>query len=268
MRVLVATDLSDAGLLSVEALIGCNPALFAGVTLVHAIELDHYTAGGSIPEITAWAEGRLAEEVENLSSAGFAADFRVEEGPAVEVVLAVAEEIGADLIMVTDRGKSGAAGRLLGSTAERIAQSDHTPVLVVRVEERESVWCRLDSEPPFVRPLVAADLDETLQRIARVAGSLPGVESARVVHVAAPGADLAEAHGFVAAEVALTPLADAEIAVVESADVPEALIADAQAFGATVMVLAPRRHGLIGRLVFGSVALALLKESRLPLLFA
>jgi nucleotide-binding universal stress UspA family protein len=267
MRVLVATDLSDAGLLSIEALIGCNPELFGGVTLVHAIELDHYTAGGSIPEITQWAEDRLAEEVANLTAAGFEADHRVEEGSAVEVVLAVAGEIAADLIMVTDRGKGGAAGRILGSTAERIAQAGEFPVLVVRVEERDAAWCRLGEGPPFARPLIAADLDQTFRRLALLTGRLPGLETARVVHVATPGADLAEAHGFIEAELAPTPIEHAEVVIVEGGDPAEAIVAEAQACEASLIVLAPRRHGLIGRIVFGSVALSLLRESRVALLF-
>ena len=268
MRVLVATDLSDAGLLSIEALIGCNPALFDGVMLVHAIELDHYMAGGSIPEVIEWSEKRLAEEAAALAGAGFTTDFRVEQGMAVDVVPSVAADIDADLIIVTDRGKGGAAGRILGSTAERIAQAGEFPVLVVRVEERDAAWCRLGEGPPFSHPLVAADLDETLERIAKVAGRLPGVESARVLHVAAPGEDVAQAHAFIDAVIMRTPLRDAEVLVVEGKDTAEVIINESQAAGASLIVLAPRRHGLIGRLVFGSIALSLLRESRVPLLFA
>lgn len=268
MRVLVATDLSDAGLLSIEVLLGCNPELFERVTLVHAIELDHYMAGGSIPEVIEWSRERLAEETESLADAGFVTDYRVEQGPAADVVQDIAAEIAADLIIVTDRGRRGAPGRLLGSTAERIAQAGEIPVLVERVEEREAAWCRIGEGSPFARPLVAADLDQTLRRLAIVAGRLPGVESARVVHVAAPGSDIAEAHDFIEAEIAPTPLEDAEVVVIEGRDPAEALIAEAQASDATLIMLAPRRHGLIGRVVFGSVALSLLRESRIPLLFA
>jgi arsenite transporter len=200
--------------------------------------------------------------------AGFATDFRVEQGMAVDVIPSVAADIDADLIIVTDRGKGGAAGRILGSTAERIAQAGEFPVLVVRVEERDAAWCRLGEGPPFAHPLVAADLDETLERIAKVAGRLPGVETARVLHVAAPGADVEQAHAFIDAVIMRTPLRDAEVLVVEGKDPAEVIAAESQAVGASLIVLAPRRHGLIGRIVFGSVALSLLRESRVPLLFA
>ncbi len=268
MRVLVATDLSAAGMLSIEALIGCNPELFDGVTLLHVIEADHYMAGGSITEVIEWAEKQLAEEANGLADAGFMTDWRVEQGPAADIVQGIGTEIAADLIVVTDRGKGGAAGRLLGSTAERIAQAGEIPVLVERVEERDTSWCRLGEGSPFTRPLVAADLDDTLRRLAVTAGRLPGRESIRVVHVASPGSDLSQAHAFIEAETAPTPIEDSEIVVTEGRDPAEQIMAEAQASDATVIVLAPRRHGVIGRLVFGSVAIALLRESRIPLLFA
>jgi nucleotide-binding universal stress UspA family protein len=267
MRVLVATDLSEAGLLSIEALLGCNPDLFDGVTLLHVIEVGEYLAGAS-QEAGARARERLSAEADALKNAGFMTDYRVEQGPAAEVVQATANEIGAELIIVTDRGQGGALGRILGSTVERIAQAGDVPVLIERVEQRDAAWCRLGQGSPFARPLVAADVDETLARLAAVTGQLPGTEAVRVVHVALPSADAKEARGFIEAEIMRTPLRDADVAVVEGRDPAGVLIAEAQASGATVIVLAPRRHGVIGRLVLGSVARSLLKDSRLPLLFA
>ena len=268
MRVLVATDLSEAGLLSIEALLGCNPDLFDGVTLVHVIELDEYMAGGPIQEAINWARRRLAEEADSLKDAGFMTDYRLEQGAAADVVQSVAAEIGAELIIVTDRGKGGAPGRILGSTVERIAQAGEVPVLVERVEERDAAWCRLGKGSPFARPLVATDVDETLKHLAMVAGRLPGTEATRVVHVTSPNAAMKEAQDFIEVEIMRTPLREAEVVVVEGRDPAEVVIAEAQAWGATVIVLAPRRHGVIGRLVLGSVARSLLKDGRVPLLFA
>lgn len=267
MRVLVATDLSEAGLLSIEALLGCNPNLFNGVTLLHVIEVGEYLAGSS-QDAVARARERLSAEAEALKNAGFMTDYRVEQGPAAEVVQGTATEIGAELIIVTDRGRGGAPGRILGSTVENIARAGDVPVLIERVEERDAAWCRLGKGSPFARPLVAADTDEMLARLAAVAGRLPGRQATRVVHVASPSADAQEARGFIEAEIMRTPLRDADVVVVEGRDPAEALITEAQASDATVIVLAPRRHGVIGRLVFGSVARSLLKDSRIPLLFA
>lgn len=268
MRVLVATDLSDAGILAMETLLGCNPELFGAVTLVHVIDAEHYLAEISVEEMVRHAEERLGEEMRGLEEAGFLVEARIEHGPADERVQAVADEIGADLIIVTDRGRSGAPGRFLGSTAEKIALAGDIPVLVERVEERGTDWCRLGTKAPFTRPYIATDIDESLQRVARVVARLPGVEESRVTHVASRAKGSLDERTFIANEIASTPLANAEIAVLQGGDPAEALMKDAELFGATLIALAPRRHGVVGRIVFGSVALTLLRDSTLPLLFA
>jgi len=268
MRVLVATDLSDAGMLAIETLIGCNPTLFEQVTLVHVIGPEHYVTDRSGPDAIGWPETALAAEARALSQAGFKADYRIEQGPEAEIIQSMATDIGAELIVATDRGKSGAPGRLLGSTAEKIALAGEAPVLVERVEEREATWCRLTHGSPFARPYMAADLDQTVRRVALAVGRLPGVEAVRIAHVATPGDDHAKPIEFISAEIAPTPLENAEVVVLESRDIAATLIEDAETFGASLIALAPRRHGVIGRLVFGSVALALLRQSRMPLLFA
>ncbi|MDY0088195.1 MAG: universal stress protein [Coriobacteriia bacterium] len=269
MKILVATDLSEAGLLSIQALIGCNPKLFRGVTLLHVFEVEDYMLGASVPDAVEWSKKRLAEEAANLVEAGFVADYRLEQGAVPEVVQEVAAETGADLIVVTDRGEGGAPGRFLGSTATRIAQVDGTPpVLVVRVEERDATWCRVGEGSPFVRPLIAADVDQTFERLVRVTAALPGVEATRIVHVVAPDDDADQARGFMEAVMERAGLSDAQAVVVEGTDPAADIITESSMWQASLIVLAPRRHGLIGRLVFGSVAISLLRDSRLPLLFA
>lgn len=269
MRILVATDLSEAGLLSIQALIGCNPKLFRGVTLLHVFEVSDYMLGASVPDAVEWSKKRLAEEAANLVSAGFVADYRLEQGNVPEVVQEVAAEIQADLIVVTDRGEGGAPGRFLGSTATRIAQDEGTPpVLVVRVEERDAAWCRVGEGSPFARPLIAADIDQTFERLARVTATLPGVEATRIVHVVAPEDDMEQERGFIEAVLARTDLPGAQAVVVEGTDPAKAIITESTMWQASLIVLAPRRHGLISRLVFGSVAISLLRDSKLPLLFA
>ncbi len=268
MRVLVATDLSEAGLLATEVLLGCSAGLFDRVLLVHVVEAEPYLADVPLHEVETFAAERLAEEAAGLREAGFEVEARVEHGSAADVVQRVAAEAGVDLIVATDRGRGGAPGRFLGSTVERIALAGTTPVLVERVEERDAAWCRLGASSPFARPYVAADIDEGLARVARVVGRLPGREAVRVTHVASRAQDSVDERAFMVAEIADTPIADAEVAVLQGADPAAALMQDAEVFGATVIALTPRRHGLVGRVVLGSVALSLLREGRLPMLFA
>jgi nucleotide-binding universal stress UspA family protein len=55
----------------------------------------------------------------------------VEEGAPDEVIVAQADEVGADLIVVGSRG-AGERRRLFGSVAEKVVRHAHGPVLVAR----------------------------------------------------------------------------------------------------------------------------------------
>jgi len=53
------------------------------------------------------------------------------DGSAVPVLLAVSDEVAADLIVVGSRGLGGYPELLLGSTSTQVAQNAHVPVTVV-----------------------------------------------------------------------------------------------------------------------------------------
>lgn len=271
MRALVATDLSEAGVLSVEALLACNATLFPHATLLHVVDLDLYTAGGSIPQIVEWAEGRLAEEAGRLRSMGFDVDFRVEQGRVPETVEAVTREAGADLVVITDLGKGARGGRVLGGTAERIAAAASAPVLVDRVHEREGAWCRLGAYSPLSRPYIAVDLNERLAGLMKALRSLPFETGARIAHVLAEGGDAERVKRDIEVAAADNHVRDAEVVILpagESESIAEPLVSDSERWGASVIMLAPPRQGMLTRALFGSVAGSVMRRTRLPLLFA
>lgn len=254
MNVLLATDLSEAGLRSVEGLCACDTGSFERVTLLHVVDLDLYTAGGSIPGITDWAHEELGKAAGELRERGFAVDTRVETGPAVETIHAVADEIGADLIVTTNLGKGAIVGRFLGSTAERLAGAADRPVLIERVEHDGGRWCRLGAASPFQRVLLGVDLEEGTRPVIERAKGLPGLESLRIVHVvpeeSARESALERLEDIVrGVEVGVT--AQAAVVVGDAAD---RLLAEARATDASVIALAPCRHGMLHRGILGSVA--------------
>ncbi len=267
MRAIIATDLSEASLLTAETLASCDPGTFEHVTLLHVVELDPATTGGGIPQVLEFADEQLAEHAGRLNRQGISADYRLDRGDAVEMVVAAAEELEVGLIAVTDRGYGRALGRVLGSTAEKVALATTLPVLVERVEEREAAWCRISAGPTFARPLVAVDLDDALQSLVRSAAALPGAGAARVVHVATGAHDLEHAYGFIADELTAAGLEDTEVVVLENGDVAGALLEEAAASDATCIVIAPRRHGVLDRLFLGSIASSLLARTTLPVVF-
>lgn len=102
-----------------------------GVVAVHAVGLmdeiggDHVPAFGHRGEIAdalrSWCAGVDGGEVEP----------RLEEGSPVDVLLRVALDTGASLIVVGRRGIGGRPDLLLGSTAHQVLERTDRPVLVV-----------------------------------------------------------------------------------------------------------------------------------------
>jgi nucleotide-binding universal stress UspA family protein len=268
MRALIATDLSEASLAAVDAVTSCDPVDFSGIVLVHAVDLDLYTAGGTVPAVLELAEESLGSIAGNLRAAGFEVSVRAEVGPAVEVIERVAAEENADLVVMSNLGKGAVTGRLLGSTAERLATAGKLPVLIERVREDAGAWCRIADSHPFGKVLIGADLTDSLQGQLVVVGNLPGLGQVRVVHVTDPGTDADLVTGELAAHAThRLPGVRVETALREGTDKAEELLAEAAEWGASVIVVSPRSHGILHRALWGSTARTVALESLVPVLF-
>jgi nucleotide-binding universal stress UspA family protein len=64
---------------------------------------------------------------------------RLEEGVPDEVIVQVAEELPADLIVMGTHGRQGVTRLLMGSVAENVMRTAPCPVLTTRGELREKV---------------------------------------------------------------------------------------------------------------------------------
>jgi nucleotide-binding universal stress UspA family protein len=67
-----------------------------------------------------------------VPQANVRAERRLQEGDAVETILAVAQEIHADLIVLGTHGRTGLGRLLMGSVAEQIVRKASCPVLTVK----------------------------------------------------------------------------------------------------------------------------------------
>lgn len=131
----------------------------AQLVLVHASGLDDrgvalLEMAGRVDEPwKAYLDGRLTHSreqlvqlVDEVAARGQRVQPHFVEGHADRAVVEVAQEVGAELIVVGTRGHTGMQRWLLGSVAERIARQAETHVLVTR-------------QPPtaFARVLVGTD---------------------------------------------------------------------------------------------------------------
>jgi nucleotide-binding universal stress UspA family protein len=137
-KILAAVDLSSASERVVGAAILLGQAFDASVHVLHARELFAYpTTGGELPlagspeESASVVDEAVAAIAGRFSAAGVPCVMSTVDGPAGTAIMAKADELNADVIVVGTHGRTGAAHALLGSVAERVVQRAHRPVLVV-----------------------------------------------------------------------------------------------------------------------------------------
>jgi len=143
-HILVPTDFSDASALATQAAAVLAERLDCKVTLVHVHDPDGLRA----PAQMSWSPERLGTveaEVKKIAHADLekvAADHFGEVGEvSVELlddespsraICRRAEEIGADLIVISTHGRAGLKHLLIGSVAERVVRHSPVPVLTLR----------------------------------------------------------------------------------------------------------------------------------------
>ena len=77
-------------------------------------------------------EATLKEAAENVEGAGVKVDTFAREGDAADAILDVAEETNADLIVVGNKGMTGARRFLLGSVPNNVSHHAPCSVMIVR----------------------------------------------------------------------------------------------------------------------------------------
>ncbi len=88
-------------------------------------------------ELERRAQRLLDEQVEKVKAiGGNVVQSHLRIGRPDEEVVALAEEIGAGMIVVGSRGLGGIRRALMGSVSDSVVRHAHCPVLVVRKEKR------------------------------------------------------------------------------------------------------------------------------------
>jgi nucleotide-binding universal stress UspA family protein len=133
--ILVAYDDSDGARAALARAAELASSFGAALTLVESV------AGGELPLIGREQARSAASGRESLRAAiatlsdDLPADPWVVSGPAGRSVLAVADEIAADLIVSGSRGRRGLTRAVLGSVSGEIAAGASCDVLIVHPPE-------------------------------------------------------------------------------------------------------------------------------------
>ncbi len=140
-RILHPTDFSGCAEQARAEAIRLARALGAEVVLLHAfVETVLYGEGlTGMAEVERiyeaqrrWAAETLEARVADTRASGVPASARLRVGSPYEEIAQVAEEEGADLIVMGTHGRSGFRRLLLGSVADRVVRTAPCPVVTVR----------------------------------------------------------------------------------------------------------------------------------------
>jgi nucleotide-binding universal stress UspA family protein len=110
------------------------------VTAVDGPARAAVTAGGEIPEEMQWlatpghAADHILERARELVHPGVVVELHSRPGDAADVLVNVAAEVGADLIVVGNKGMHGVGGYLRPTVPNRVSHRARCDVLIVATD--------------------------------------------------------------------------------------------------------------------------------------
>lgn len=280
-RILVATDFSphaDRALEWASALAVRFSAELELLSSVFALPLATGTPGYAIPSdylrgAREAADRRLNELATGLEQRGLRARYTILHEDPSSGICARAKEVGAGLIALGTRGRSGLAHVLLGSVAERVARLAPCPVLTVHAE--------VLAPRPLRKLLVPMDFSPAAERALRLARELvePGgvlVLAHAIPPVMAPGepeTPLADPRSEAWAREEFAKLAPELGGTVAELDLrfgaPDtAVLAAAAAHQVDLIAMGTRGRTGLAHVLLGSVAERVIRRSPLPVITA
>jgi nucleotide-binding universal stress UspA family protein len=215
---------------------------------------------------------------------GVPVQFEAPEAASIHgEILAQADRLRADLIVLGTHGRSGFDRLLLGSTTERVLRRAKVPVLTVPAAE----GARATVRPPFTRIICAVDFSESSTVVLDHALAIARAGSGRVtvVHVVellpvayepmvTPPFDATQFRAAVekAAHAQLQALVPAglrdvcQLQVTSAARAFEGILGTATDWDADLIVIGVHGRNALDRLLFGSTAERVVRRATCPVL--
>ncbi|MFT3895164.1 MAG: universal stress protein [Anaerolineales bacterium] len=138
------SDLSEAALPHAKTLASSEEAeiILLRVSANPAAEFsfsDPALADRVIQELEAETLSYLQSVRGKLQKTGFRTSFLIRQGATAETILKIAEEIKADVIVMSTHGRSGVKRWLLGSVTDRVVTHSALPVMIIRPSLNTSI---------------------------------------------------------------------------------------------------------------------------------
>lgn len=144
-RIMVPTDFSDCSESAVDHAVDLAQRFGARLLLLHVLEAVVYGVDFTLTQPTASSDLRqrlielMQERVEGLRRGGIDAEGHFVTGIPSSEIIKAAQKHEVDLIVMGTHGRTGLAHVLLGSTAERVIQRAHCPVLTVKLKKQAEI---------------------------------------------------------------------------------------------------------------------------------
>ncbi|MDB2240393.1 universal stress protein [Halorubrum ezzemoulense] len=185
MRIVFATDLSDANEAAIESRTCLECLDNIGVSEVHLLTVVPDNVSSGLPGMDAASDAReaLAPQRSVFERAGFDVETHVARGTPHRRINGLAERLDADMIVVGSRGQAPLQNRLIGGTVRNVARTAVRPLLVERIEETPDGHA-VKKEHLFQDVLYATDFSENAARAYDYFPALTGAtERAYLLHV-------------------------------------------------------------------------------------
>jgi nucleotide-binding universal stress UspA family protein len=151
--ILVPRDSSLGSAQALSAAKAFAQATGAQIELLHVVEpLVRYFRGRYIePGFEEQMRDKSGQEMKRLAARlrerGFKADGRAVIGQPAATIVTVADEINADLIVMTTTGLTGLTSKILGSVTHEVLRTAHSPLLLLHFNSTEGLTAiREDAE--------------------------------------------------------------------------------------------------------------------------
>ncbi len=171
--IVVATDLEGQAEAALEYATKLATAYQSRIVLAHGLDPMEYAAVDSVPgavlgQMTEAARKVLDRLAADLLRDGIHSHSEVRQGAVAEMLVEVARQYGAGLIVIGTKGMQGAGPVVVGAIAERLVRLAPCPVLAVAAD-----WNAGPNRPTPGGPvLLAMERNETAPAAAATAGSL------------------------------------------------------------------------------------------------